>query len=419
MYVGFLCLLLGACTSFDTAEDNSAESPGPTIPLDEFALKLDDKSTNKNNFVVATITPGSPSMHAAEFEVTASIAGNKGTAHGAIRNEAGNLDYKANLDDCCVMKLDHKTLSAQQNHHGAPLKFRIQAKPNMSIKQGETYTLVIKVARKEVKPHTETKSITLTAKQGGTNTPNQIEEELSYTSLRASSTALNAMPDSAILSVDHPMPTEDTRTPMGEGSTPGANPQTLEAEISILRSCSVLEDTIPRSTELPNNNTTDATSNETDTNDQKATSHTFTVTLHNETWGNHTKNFVNVTINPSNDGMAPRDFLVSATLAENQGSVKGSSDKKHNRFIYDTPLDFCSLATLFLTNVNCLGAQDTSFAKGREIVFRIEVKPEITISSGTSYTLTVTVAYQGNNAHTVAQDIELKVPTPSPRKIKK
>jgi len=112
--------------------------------------------------------------------------------------------------------------------------------------------------------------------------------------------------------------------------------------------------------------------------------------------------------------------LDAASLRDNRGSGQGSSDKKNNSFIYDNALNASSLEALLLTNVNCLGADDTRFVGGQEVEFRIEVVPDdTTIGPGEPYNLTVIVTHQGSRPHIVTQSTELKVPPKSPQKTRK
>jgi len=144
----------------------------------------------------------------------------------------------------------------------------------------------------------------------------------------------------------------------------------------------------------------------------------FTLKLRETTRRDGVRNFVLVTITPSSRGMALKDFFVTTSLSDSGGTARGSSGKGQNGFVYKA-LHRASLAAIFLTNVNCLGAQDTSFAEGKEITFKIEAKPSASVSPGAPYLLTVTVESQGSHPHTTTQGIEFTAPAPSPRKTKR
>ena len=155
------------------------------------------------------------------------------------------------------------------------------------------------------------------------------------------------------------------------------------------------------------------------TNIPKSSANKFTLELKDATQQNGVRNLISVTIKPNSRGMTLKDFLVTAALSDNDGTTSSSSGKNKNSFVYKGTLDRSSLASIFLTNVNCLGADDTSFAEGKEIAFKIEAKPSPSVSPGAPYTLVVNVEYQGISPHTKARSIELKAPAPSPRKEKR
>ncbi len=430
VYTSFLCLSLGACHSFDTAEDTTTVPNGDAIDPNKFKLKVTEinKDQGTDNLITVRITPGSPGMRLEEFFVTVSRKDHECIVRGSSNRHTKKaaFDYNSPLDNQHLEKIflvnkQSNCLGKEDTHfvQGGEIAFRIRATPSTTVKEGDAYTLIIKVERKEIKPHTETKSITLTAKQDGVGTQHPTgKETTSDINLQVPDNALNTRSDSVMSPADHPIPTVDLRAHMEDRSTAEENPQTLETSPFIPLSSSALEDTVSQNTELPNQ-AASTDSDESDINSQIATPHTFTVTLRNETWSNHTKNFVSVTIKPNSDGMALGDFLVTATLEENKGSVKGSSDKKRHSFIYDNTLNSCSLETLFLTNVNCLGTQDTSFSSGEAVSFKIEARPSIDIGPGELYTLTVVVSHTGNHTHTVTRSVLLTAPSPSPRKAKK
>jgi hypothetical protein len=98
-----------------------------------------------------------------------------------------------------------------------------------------------------------------------------------------------------------------------------------------------------------------------------------------------------------------KDFLVTASFSGSKGIAKGSNGQKGKGFVYNNVLDKSNLEELFLTNQDskCLGKDDTHFARGGEVAFRIEVEPGDTVRPGDQYVLTVEVAYTGSNPHTV------------------
>ena len=62
--------------------------------------------------------------------------------------------------------------------------------------------------------------------------------------------------------------------------------------------------------------------------------------------------------------MALKDVVVTASLSDNNGTVRGSSNKRQSSFIYGSILSRRSLADIFLTNVDCLGQDNKSFIDG-------------------------------------------------------
>jgi hypothetical protein len=172
VYIGFLCLCQVTCSP--SISTNTQE---PEIDPDKFALCIEDKSTNKNNFVAVRITPGSPGMNVEEFRVTASVAADQGTVKGATNKKGGEgLDYTKDLSGCSIPALSHNILKAKQDGQGPPITFRVQVIPGATIKKGDRYTLTVTVERKGDNAHTETQSIVLTAKQDGVDTQEKTEE---------------------------------------------------------------------------------------------------------------------------------------------------------------------------------------------------------------------------------------------------
>ena len=277
--------------------------------------------------------------------------------------------------------LSYKRDKPSGNSQVQPIKFKIQALPNKTIKKEDKYSLKITVQLQGDKQHTETKSITLTAKQDG----------------------------------------KDCQVPIRKvDSTKDANPTA-----TILDSSSMIlsEDTPPISlaqlTAIPDHIAV-AYSHSTNTEPSTPTGSHFTVKLKNKTLKGGVRNFVLVSIQPDKQGMSLRDFFVNTSMSAPGGAAMGSNRKnKQGRLVYDQPLTDCCVSGLLLDKANCLGANDTSFSRGQEIAFRIEVKPDSAIDPGAPYTLTVTVECPGNHPHTTTQSITLTAPPPSTRTTKK
>jgi hypothetical protein len=164
--IGLLCLCQVACSL-----DGSTQEP--EIDPDKFGVKLSDV-TRKRNFVIVSITPGSSGMMLKDFFVTASLADNEGTVTGSSGRNGNNFVYGKELNNCNLDKLfltskKSNCLGANDTcfEQGKKVSFKIEAIPNTSIKEGDQYTLTVKIERKGSNPHTETKSTVLTAKQCG------------------------------------------------------------------------------------------------------------------------------------------------------------------------------------------------------------------------------------------------------------
>ena len=153
--------------AFSCNSRNSTQETPRAIDPDKFALALEDKSTLKNNFVRVNIIPGSPSMRVEDFELTAHISDSRGIVRAASRDDTGNLIYNIDCDAVHVSTFDHRLKKARDDHEGMPIVVRIQAIPNDTIRKGESYTLTVSVSYQGSKPHTETKSLTLTARRDG------------------------------------------------------------------------------------------------------------------------------------------------------------------------------------------------------------------------------------------------------------
>jgi hypothetical protein len=406
VYVGFLCLCQVACMPNKITQE-------PEIDPDKFALSREDKSTNKNNFVVVKITPGSPGMNVKEFWVTASITADQGTVKGATNKKGGKgLDYTEDLNSCSVAALAYSILKAKEDSQGAPITFRLQVIPGVTIKKADQYTLTVKVARRG---HTETKSITLTAKQDGVGTKEKTEEEsTSGTSFETSATTLGIVSGDATQHINGPTPPDALSIPTEEES-----PQLVSDTILPATQTGDVPNTHSEQRTDPCDSTINALDNNTDTSSQTVTSEGFAVMLKKDgTRDDSVRNFVLVTIKPNNSGMKLKEFAVTAHLENDLGVASGSSGKNANGFVYGKELNNCNLEKLFLTNnqSNCREENDAHFAQGGEVAFKIAIKPSATIRPRDQYTLTVKVAYTGSNPHTETQRTTLTAPLKSPVK---
>lgn len=139
----------------------------------------------------------------------------------------------------------------------------------------------------------------------------------------------------------------------------------------------------------------------------------FTVTLKNAPQRNSARVFVLVTIHPQKQGMHLRDLFVTATLSLTGGTTMGSSrKKKQGSFVYDQPLIDCNVGKLLLYKVNSLGTDDTDFPKGKEAIFKIEIKKYHGTREEAPYTLTLHLTHKQNNADAITASITLAKPKP-------
>lgn len=138
----------------------------------------------------------------------------------------------------------------------------------------------------------------------------------------------------------------------------------------------------------------------------------FRVSLKDVTPRTSIRNFIMVTIRPQRRLLRLQDFLVTATLLNNIGTVMGSSRKgSQGNLYYQNDLQARSLASIFLTNVNCLGKNDTSFAQGQPISFRIMATQTNPIEQHDTHTVSLEIAcISKENAHSSKQFILLAGP---------
>ncbi len=122
-------------------------------------------------------------------------------------------------------------------------------------------------------------------------------------------------------------------------------------------------------------------------------------------------NTITVNITPGSPGMCLGEFFVTASLADNMGIVRGSSNRGANGFLCESTLDEQRLENLFLTNQQsyCLGKEDTHFAQGKQVAFRIKAIPGAAIKKGDTYTLNVKVERKGSHPHTETNSTVLTV----------
>mmetsp|Transcript_2778 Transcript_2778/g.6185 ORF Transcript_2778/g.6185 Transcript_2778/m.6185 type:complete len:635 (+) Transcript_2778:9524-11428(+) len=134
----------------------------------------------------------------------------------------------------------------------------------------------------------------------------------------------------------------------------------------------------------------------------------FALVLKDVTKSNGERNFVLVTIWPGSNGMDLREFYVTASFSDGQGTIKGNSgEKQGSNICYNLELDRCSLADVFLQQVKCLGKDDMRFKQGKAVSFRIAPRPFASVKKGNEYTLDVKIERQGRNAHTETERIVL------------
>ena len=264
-------------------------------------------------------------------------------------------------------------------------------------------------------------STNASAKQNGVDTKAQTEEaSTSDTSAQTPATVLDTVSGNAMQSINQPTLREDLPVPTEEEHALDTNPQIPVSDLPATTNSTPPNTSAAQRTEV-SDITEDDSPSSTNASAQQPASHQFTVTLSDATRCDGVRNFVLVTIKPNGGGMALKDFFVTASLSGSKGIAKGSSGPKGNGFVYSNALDKGNLEELFLTNQNskCLGKDDTRFARGEEVAFRIEVKPGAAVGPGDQYMLTVEVAYTGSNPHTETESILLTATQKSPQKKKK
>jgi hypothetical protein len=147
----------------------------------------------------------------------------------------------------------------------------------------------------------------------------------------------------------------------------------------------------------------------------------FSVTINGDkggVTGKNSSNFIAINITPGGSGMTLKDFFVTAAIDGENGEVNGHRGTKNGRhFVYDVALRDCCLEALWLQSpANCLGQEDTYFAQGKKISFRIKLLPNTAIEQGEQYTLTVSVERKGSNPYTSTQSTTLTAAKASPSK---
>ena len=125
-----------------------------------------------------------------------------------------------------------------------------------------------------------------------------------------------------------------------------------------------------------------------------------------------------INITPGSSGMTLKDFFITAAIDGEKGEVNGHRGIKNGRhFVYDVALKDCCLEALQpQLPADCLGQEDTHFAQGKKISFRIKSLPNTAIKQGEQYTLTVSVERKGSNPYTSTQSTTLTAPKASPSK---
>ncbi len=413
VYAGFLCLCQVAC---EPNNDTDSSLQEPVITPDKFLLDVKDIK-NRENLVSIRITPGSPDMHLEEFFVTAFIVddGGRGAVQGRPNKEGGReIGFTIDLNACNVATLDYEI---PETKHGqkAPITFEAQVNPGTTIKVGETYTLVVTVERRGNKPHTETKTTTRVAAQAGKDLQGQVEEG-KIPGENVQKAPLDTRPEDTTRSSNHT--TSSTDVPIATEKVPATDTSTqIPASDSGPRA--TLHSGITNAMSEQHHSPPDVAVALTGNADEIAAipaSDLFTVMLRDETRSGNVKNFVLVTIQPSGQGMALKDFIVTASLSDNNGTIEVSSDKHQSGFDYYSIQGGRSLENIFLTDANCLGRNNKSFSDGAAVSFKMGVCPSSSITPGDSYTLTVRIAHMANKRHTKTESIKLTAPPQSPKK---
>ncbi len=113
-------------------------------------------------------------------------------------------------------------------------------------------------------------------------------------------------------------------------------------------------------------------------------------------------NLVAVKITPGSPGMNLKEFLITASIVDNKGIVRGAANKQGSKVpAYTADLNGCGVATL---SHRILKAKKDS--QGKPITLRAQAIPGTSIKQGDTYTLTVTVERKGSHAHTETKSIE-------------
>jgi hypothetical protein len=417
---GFLCLCQVAC---EPNNDTDSSLQGPVITPDKFLLDVKDIE-NRENLVSIRITPGSPDMRLEEFFVTAFIVddGGRGAVQGRPNKEGGReIGFTIDLNDCNVATLDYKI---PETKHGqkAPITFEAQVNPGTTIKVGETYTLVVTVERKGNKPHTETKTTTRVAAQAGKDLQGQVEEG-KIPGETVQTVPLDTRPEDTTRSSNHTTSSTDVPIATEKVNATDTSAQTLASDTGpretlnsgITNTASEQHHSPPDVAVAPTGNANEIAA--------IPASDSFTVMLRDETRSGNVKNFVLVTIQPSGKGMALKDFIVTASLSDNNGTsdnigtIEVSSDKHQSGFDYYSIQGGRSLENIFLTDANCcLGRNNKNFSDGAAVSFKMGVCPSSSITPSDSYTLTVRIAHMANKRHTKTESIELTASPQSPKK---
>ncbi len=114
-------------------------------------------------------------------------------------------------------------------------------------------------------------------------------------------------------------------------------------------------------------------------------------------------NIVVVKITPGCPDMNVGDFLITASIVDNKGIVKGAANKQGSKGpAYTADLNGCSVATLAH---RILKVKKDS--QGKPITFRAQVMLGASIKQYDQYTLTVKVQRKGNHPHIATQSIVL------------
>jgi hypothetical protein len=114
-------------------------------------------------------------------------------------------------------------------------------------------------------------------------------------------------------------------------------------------------------------------------------------------------NVVVVKITPGSPDMHSEDFLITASIVDNKGMVRGAANKQGSKGLaYTADLNGCSVATL---SHKILKAKKSS--QGKPITFRAQAMLGASIKQSDQYTLTVQVQRKGSNPHIATKSIVL------------